>query len=138
MRLWGAAGETKAKLHMMSASALGPWPAASSKSWVSQRHHCTPNTLPRSHHSLPQLLSSGLKDFRCDSAPVPVPSTVPPLPNFPRSPTLSSTPFFYQACPPIPGPALQFTFYPPTLPLQPWGPSEPPGSSRTLFRGPNI
>lgn len=47
MRLWGAAGETKAKLHMMSASALGPWPAASSKSWVSQRHHCPINTHSR-------------------------------------------------------------------------------------------
>lgn len=45
MRLWGAAGETKAKLHMMSA--LEPRPAASFKSWVSQRHHCIPNTHTR-------------------------------------------------------------------------------------------
>lgn len=136
MRLWGAAGDTKVKLHRMSASE--PWPAASSASWVSPRYHWFPNTHSRDPTSPPpQLLSSGLKDFRSDSARVPVPSTVPPLPNFPLSPTLSPPhPFSTK---PVPlGPALQFTFYPPTLPLQPWGPSEPPGSKRILFRGPSV
>lgn len=49
-----------------------------------------PTHVPKSDQSLPpQLLSSGLKDFTSNSARVPVPSTVPPLPNFPLSPTLS-------------------------------------------------